>query len=76
MQFLNIDKVRETIKLQTGKKLSFKYNGARNQIEEFEGKIIETYSKIFVIQPSSSLAPLKSFSYSDILTESLEIIGK
>lgn len=76
MQFLNIDKVRETIKLQTGKKLSFKYNGARNQIEEFEGEIIETYSKIFVIQPSSSLTPLKSFSYSDILTESLEIIGK
>ena len=73
---MNIDKVRETIKLQTGKKLSFKYNGARNQIEEFEGEIIETYSKIFVIQPSSSLTPLKSFSYSDILTESLEIIGK
>lgn len=73
---MTIDKVRETIQKNEGKLLSFKFNGARNQIEEFEGEIIETYPKIFVIQLREENAPRKSFAYSDILTESLEIITK
>lgn len=73
---MTIEKVKEEIRRQEGKKLNFKFNGARNQIEEFEGEIVETYPKIFVIQLTTENAPRKSFSYSDILTESLEIISK
>ena len=73
---MTIEKVKETIQKNEGKKLSFKFNGSRNQIEKFEGKIIETYPKIFVIQLTEENAPRKSFSYSDILTESLEIISE
>ncbi len=73
---MTIEKVKETIQKNEGKKLSFKFNGSRNQVEKFEGKIIETYPKIFVIQLTEENAPRKSFSYSDILTESLEIISE
>lgn len=73
---MTIEKVKEKIEQNEGKTLSFKFNGARNQIEEFEGEIVETYPQIFVIQLNEENAPRKSFSYSDILTESLEIITK
>ncbi len=73
---MTIEKVKKTIQENEGKTLSFKFNGARNQIEEFEGEIVETYPKIFVIQLHEENAPRKSFTYSDILTESLEIITK
>ena len=40
---MNVDKVRDEVKSKEGKILHFKFNGSRNQIVEFDGKIIETY---------------------------------
>ena len=57
-----------------GKLLNFKFNGARNQIEEFSGEIIKTYPAIFLIQIEDGNGVMKTFSYSDILTESLQIV--
>ena len=59
-----------------GKLLNFKFNGARNQIEEFSGEIIKTYPAIFLIQIEDGNGVMKTFSYSDILTESLQIVEK
>ncbi len=58
----------ETIK---GKEIHFKYNGSRNQIEEFDGIIENTYNSIFTIRINDSLE-IKSFSYNDIISESLQ----
>lgn len=71
---MNIDKVREEIKLKTGEVLHFKFNGSRNQIMEFDGEIIETYSAIFVVKLVDD-NNIKSFSYSDLITASLEILN-
>jgi len=54
-----------------GKIIKFKYNGARNQIEEFDGIIENTYNSIFTIRINNSLE-IKSFSYNDIINESLQ----
>ncbi len=70
---MNIDRVREDVKNEEGKILHFKFNGSRNQILEFDGKIIETYPSIFVVKLLNE-DNIKSFSYSDIVTSSLEII--
>lgn len=70
---MNIDKVREEIKLKTGEVLHFKFNGSRNQIKEFDGEIIETYSAIFVVKLVDD-NNIKAFSYSDLITSSLEIL--
>ena len=68
-----INKIKEDIKKQKGKKLKFRFNGARNQIEEFEGVIVETYNYIFTIKIMNDKNELKSFTYSDVLIDNLEI---
>ena len=67
-----ISKIKENLEKEIGKELHFKYNGARNQIEEFNGYIENTYNYIFTIRTNESL---KSFTYSDLLTLNLEIIN-
>ncbi len=71
---MNIDKIRKEIEMQAGETLHFKFNGSRNQILEFDGKIIETYPAIFVVKLTSDKNNIKSFSYNDLVTSSLEII--
>lgn len=71
-----INKIKDDIKKNKGKELHFRFNGARNQIEEFEGVIVGTYNYIFTIKTIDEKEELKSFTYSDILIENLEIINK
>lgn len=68
-----INKIRDDIIKEKGKKLKFRFNGARNQIEEFEGVITETYNYIFTIKTSNDKEEIKSFTYSDVLIDNLEI---
>ena len=72
---MNIDIMREKIKEKQGDVLHFKFNGSRNQVEEFKGEIIKTYPAIFLIRLEDNTNKIKSFSYSDLVTESLEIIN-
>ncbi len=69
---MNIKKIKEQIELLKNKKIHFKVNGSRNQIEEFEGIITETYNYIFIIE-IDNLKIKKSFSYSDVLINNIEI---
>ena len=69
---MNIDKISDKISLYKGKELSFRFNGSRNQIEEFNGMIIDTYPSIFIVKLTTKDI-LKSFSYSDILIRKLVI---
>lgn len=68
---MNIKRIKEKIELLKNKKIKLKVNGSRNQIEEFEGIITETYNYIFIVETNNIK---KSFSYSDILINNLEII--
>lgn len=70
---MNVDKVRDEVKSKEGKILHFKFNGSRNQIVEFDGEIIEIYHSIFVVKLVDD-NNIKSFSYSDLITSSLEIM--
>ena len=68
-----INKVKDYIKEHQGIKMKFRYNGARNQIDNFEGIIIETYNYIFTIKKFGEHEEIKSFSYNDVLIRNLEI---
>ncbi len=70
---MTIEKIKEQLESQKGKVLRFKFYGARNQTEEFQGKIIETYPGVFLVKPEDENKIVKSFSYSDVLTLHLEI---
>lgn len=71
-----IDKIREQVDSKKGKTLSFRFNGARNQVEEFDGQILNTYPGVFLVRVIDENHSVKSFSYSDILTLHLEIKEK
>lgn len=70
---MNIEKIRHNLENHKGEILNFKFNGSRNQIEKFSGIIENTYNYVFLVRMYDDNEQIRSFSYSDILTESLEI---
>jgi uncharacterized protein Veg len=69
-----INKIRDDIKKKKGELHHFRFNGARNQIEEFDGIITETYNFVFTIKIINNHEEIKSFTYSDLYIENLEIV--
>jgi len=67
------EKIRAEICAKIGRRLRFKYNGARNQNEEFFGFIENTYSNVFTIKTENSNTAIKTFSYGDVLTNASNI---
>jgi Uncharacterized protein conserved in bacteria len=70
---MNIEKIKETIEENKGKSIKFRFNGSRNQTEEFTAVIENAYNYVFIVRLQESNDQLKSFTYSDILTQSLQI---
>ena len=69
---MNIDKVKSKIDSYKGQTLQFRFNGSRNQIEEFSATVIATYPSIFTVRLEDSRM-VKSFSYSDVLIRKLVV---
>lgn len=67
-----INKIRNDLLNKMDKVLNFRYNGTRNQIEEFKGIITEIYNSIFIVRIVDK-EEVRSFTYSDILIGNLEI---
>lgn len=70
---MNIDSIKKKLSDEKGKTLHFKFNGARNQKEEFQGEIIKMYPAIFLIRVLDEVDYVKSFTYADVLIDTLEI---
>ena len=66
-----LSKVKQIVVKNVGKKKNFVYYGSRNQNEEFVGMITEIYPVIFIITLCDG--GRKSFTYSDLLTNILEV---
>lgn len=67
---MTIDTIKENIHNKVGSKIKVIHNEGRNKIYEYKGKIIEVYPNIFIVKVSDSK---KSFSYYDILTDTIKI---
>ena len=50
----------------------FFYRGTRNQIEEFDGKIVKCYPSIFVVELFDKT--IKTFSYNDFIIGNIRIV--
>lgn len=68
---MNIDIIKNKIDNKIGNNVKVIYNGSRNRKEEYTGVITETYNYIFIVKMDSN--EKKSFSYSDVLTNTIEI---
>ena len=53
-----------------GKEVLIKYNLGRNKYEDYKVKIKELYDNIFIVESNLGI---KSFSYSDIMTNTIHI---
>ena len=69
---MNLDTVKNKIKSYLGIHHKFIYRGARNQIEEFEGIIVNCYPHIFIIKTDDNY--IKSFTYNDFIIRNIKII--
>ena len=67
---MTIDKIRQDISDNIGNKVRVKFNAGRNKIEEYEAIIKELYKFIFIIETETER---KSFTYSDVLTKTVEL---
>ena len=68
---MTIDTIKNKIDNKIGNNVKIIYNGSRNKREEYSGIISETYNYIFIVKMESN--EKKSFSYSDVLTNTIEI---
>jgi uncharacterized protein Veg len=68
---MNIKKIKNYLKTKVGSNIVIIYYGSRNRKEKYKGILFKLYSNIFIIKLSSG--DIKSFSYSDILTKTVQI---
>ena len=68
---MTIEKIKNHIDSNLGGNVKVIYNGSRNKREEYRGVITETYNFIFIIKTKKE--EKKSFSYRDVLTNTVEL---
>ena len=66
-----INKIKSNVKKNLGNTVRIIYNGSRNKKEEYIGVITEVYNNIFILKLDTD--EIKSFSYFDVLTNTVEI---
>lgn len=71
-----INKIKEEMETNIGKEVKIIFNGGRNRIEEFDATITEVYSSIFVVKLDNDISELKTFTFSDVLTQTVELYYK
>lgn len=68
---MTIKKIKDNIKKNLGNDVKIVYNGSRNKKEIYNGVLKEVYNYIFIVKLDTD--EIKSFSYSDVLTNTVEI---
>lgn len=68
---MTIKKIKDDIFKNINKNVKIIYNGSRNRKEEYSGIIKEVYNYIFIVKLDTD--EVKSFSYSDVLTNTVQI---
>jgi len=66
-----IEQIRSKLNDHIGKQVVIKYNLGRNKYEKYKVVIKELYDNVFLVQLNTN--EKKSFSYSDVLTNTIKI---
>ena len=68
---MSIKTIKNYLKTKVGSNVLIVYYGSRNRKEKFNGVLYKLYSNIFTIKLYNG--EVKSFSYSDILTKTIQM---
>ncbi len=66
--------IREDIESHIGEKVTLKANGGRRKVLINKGVLEETYPSIFVIRLEDDTQRTVTYSYSDVLTKTVQIV--
>lgn len=70
----SLEDIRRDVELCVGKKVKLKANKGRRKVIEAEGVLERTYPNLFVVKLDKDSAVKRiSYTYSDILTETVEL---
>ena len=70
---MTIDAIRDNITSHMGNEISVIHTEGRSRILEYHGKVVEVYHNIFIVLDDGGK---RSFSYHDVLTETVKISFK
>ena len=68
---MNIKYIKRYMCTKIGYKIIVIYYGSRNRRERYEGILYKLYNNVFIIKLSNG--DVKSFSYNDVLTKTVQI---
>lgn len=69
-----LEQIKSDLDSFVGKKVRLKANQGRRKIIEKEGILEKTYPKVFVVKVDEDQTPRRiSYSYADVLTETVEV---
>ncbi|MBU5590284.1 Veg family protein [Clostridium sp. MSJ-4] len=66
--------IRKDIEKHVGQKVTLKANGGRRKVLINKGVIEETYPSIFVIRLENDTQRTVTYSYSDVLTKTVQLV--
>lgn len=69
---MNINSIKNLIENNLGNEVSIICNCSRNKKEYYKGVITEIYNYIFIVKLDTNKN--KSFCYSDVLTNGIEVV--
>lgn len=70
---MTIENIRKELEEHIGKEVTIKYNMGRNKVEQYHVVIKELYNYVFLVELDNNVNEVKSFSYSDIITNTIKI---
>ena len=75
MEKINVlDDIKRDIENHVGEKVILKANGGRRKVFVNNGVIEKTYPSIFVIRLENDTRRTVTYSYSDVLTKTVQIV--
>ena len=66
--------IKKDIEGHVGEKVTLKANGGRRKIVVNKGVLEKTYDSIFIIRLDSNCQRTVSYSYSDVLTKTVQLV--
>ncbi|KGX83846.1 MULTISPECIES: biofilm formation stimulator Veg [Pontibacillus] len=70
-----LSEIKQSLDGQIGKRLTLKANGGRRKTIERSGVLAETYPSVFIVELDQEQNAFErvSYSYADVLTETVEL---
>lgn len=69
-----LDEIKRNLEANVGKRIHLRANRGRRKVVEADGVLEKTYPKVFVVRlDKSSAVKRMSYSYADVLTETVEL---